>query len=146
MSILNSIRNALFPKTAAHEVGHALLASHVGFQVHSVQLLHGGRAGVTNFKGHADPLSELQVIVAGFVAEELAGGNTSPYTGFNQPQYAQDRIEAYNLIDNDPECVQRAIQLDVEYLTRPEIKEYSKYLVNLLDKKGELSGDLFKVP
>lgn len=144
MSIFGAIKNALFPPTIAHELGHALVASHVGLQVHKVEILHGGRSGFTQFKGRVDPLSELQVIVAGFVAEEIARGNKYPTTGFNQPQYAQDRIEAYNLVDNDPEIIQRAIQLDIEYLTKPEVQEYTKYLSGVLNKKWELSGEFFK--
>lgn len=140
-----SIINRLFPKTAAHEIGHALIASHVGLKVHNVELLHGGRAGVTRISGKSDVPRELQVIVAGFVAEELANGRTG-LTGFNQGQYAFDLQEATRISNADLKAIQGAIKQVSEYLTRDDIAQYSKYLVNVLEKNGKIDGALIKAP
>jgi hypothetical protein len=145
MSILNRIKGAVFPKTAAHEVGHALVASHVGLKVHKVELLHGGRSGFTQISGASDIERELQVIVAGFVAEELANGN-SGLLGFNKGQYASDLQAATELVGPNLLAIQAAIKADAEYLTRSDIVQYSQYLVNVLEKTGKVDGALIKAP
>jgi hypothetical protein len=144
MSLIKAIRNAILPRTAEHEVGHAIIAGKVGLKVHKVELLHGGRAGCTTLSGKVDKDLELQVVVAGFVAEELALGNTG-LVGFNKGQYAQDLQEAIRIAGTDLLGIQAAIKADVEYLTRADIAMYAKYLTGVLNNKGVFDGALVQV-
>jgi hypothetical protein len=131
--------------TAAHEVGHAIVASHIGLNVVKVQLLHGGRGGNTTIQGYVPAEDELQVAVAGFVAEEFAHGNTG-LTGFTQIQYAQDYAMAQEIAKNDVNAIREAIAQVAKYLQQPEVAQFAEYLTNVLEKKGELQGALVKVP
>jgi hypothetical protein len=146
--VLKALYRAFVPDisaTAAHEVGHAIVSSHVGLTVGKVELLHGGRAGCTTTFGYVNPEDELLVAVAGFVAEEMANGNSAAI-GFNKIQYSQDLAMAKELVGDDITAINKAIAEVHAYLAKPEIQAYSKYLVNVLVKKEVVSGAMFKAP
>ena len=146
MSVIKSIWGALVPNikaVASHEVAHGLLAAHVGLKVHKIELLHGGRGGCATISGQSTNESELLVIVAGFVGEELARGHAA-VTGFTQLQYAQDYQAAQKLVGSDIKAIKKAIDTVRDYLTQPEIQAYNDYLVNVLATKGVIKGDMVK--
>jgi len=145
--MLSQIKAAFWPDieaTAAHEIGHAIVGSHVGLEIKGIELLHGGRAGCTTTVGYVADEDYLLVAVAGFVAEEMY--KKHGMVGFTKPQYAMDYKEARELVGDDIEAINKAIADVHAYLNQPEITQFSKYLVDVLIKKGKLNGDMVKIP
>lgn len=125
--------------TAAHELGHALVAIYYHVPVHRIVINQFGTGGYTTFDIPKNTKNYAAIIVAGYVAEETAKGNPIGYA-LRLGVYDGDANILRTIIGEDPEQVKIAIQSAAEILNKPEVQKVLNESVPKLISKGELSG------
>lgn len=137
-----SIKDSYF--TAAHEMGHAVAVKHYGGTVDRVVLSPHGRSGYTTFDPIENHKYELRVMVAGYVAEEIARGR-QPGKMLKGGQYEGDLTLIRDIVGRNDTEVEMAISVVTKLISRPDVQSYIKDQSVALVNKGELAGSSIKV-
>jgi hypothetical protein len=131
--------------TAAHEMGHGIMVKYYGGSVHKVVVNPHGRSGYTSFDPIVNPKHAVRVMVAGYVAEEIARGRI-PQKVIKGGAYEGDMAEIRRIVGRDEEEVARAIDAVYKVISKPVVQEYIKQQVEVLVAKGEIDGSSVKMP
>lgn len=125
--------------TAAHELGHALVAVYYHVPVHKVIINQMGTGGYTTFDVPKNTKNYAVIIAAGYAAEEMAKGNPLGYA-LRGGAYEGDAHIMNAIIGEDAEQVKAAIKRAAEILSKPEVAKKMTEMVPKLVNKGEISG------
>jgi hypothetical protein len=123
---------------AYHELGHALVAAHYGAKVYEVSIQAIAAGGVTRFGNLTDETKYPSVMVAGYVAEEIAQGRY-PSGHMNGAQYYHDRRMVLEETHDDIAKVEEAIKDAYSILTSDDMRASLEYMVPLLVKRGSIA-------
>lgn len=143
--IISKVMGDAAPYTAAHEMGHAIAVKYYGGSVHDVVISPHGRSGYTSFEPIVDPVIAVRVMVAGYVAEEIARGR-KPGNVIKGGAYEGDMTEIRAIIGRDEVAVAEAIQAVYQVISKPVVQQYIKDSVKVLVNKGQIDGGAIKVP
>jgi hypothetical protein len=131
--------------TAAHEVGHLIVAQNHGIKVFEIRIEPGGDGGYTDIDEYVDYLNvAMEIALAGFVAEELAKGN-DPIKEidhfFTDYQYADDCADLMDVLDHleDEFTIHDILVSLVKQLTKPRVVQTSKRMVRRLARHKKLT-------
>lgn len=131
-----------------HEVGHSLMAESFGLRIYQVAVTRDA-GGFSESDLPLAPLKDMQITLAGFVAECIHREVEPTFEVMLKDFTCQDDADEITLLALDgrinPEiAIPRAMQEAYTYLTIPSITRRLKRLAARLSRTRRLDGRIFK--
>jgi hypothetical protein len=136
--------------TAAHEVGHAIIAQNHGIKVFEVRIEPGGDAGYADIDEYCDTADvAMEISLAGFVNEQLIQGRDPEAEidrFFEEHAFLDDLADILDVMDHldaeivgdgDPGIIteltiQSVLKSVIRQLSKPRVQQQSKRLARRL--------------